>query len=111
MPLELTLITWLKNRYLSHSHTGGEGAAIAHSTLTGLTTGDDHTQYRLESEDHNHQSTGLQGGKLDHGNALNGLGDNDHPQYLLVADTGALLDTIVTFEGQVIVHEGKVVYT
>jgi hypothetical protein len=111
MPSDKTLITWLKDRFLNHRHTGGEGAQVAHSALSGLTTGDDHTQYRLESADHNHQSTGAEAGKLDHGAALTGLGDNDHTQYLLVADTGTLLDSIVTFQGQVVVHEGKVVYT
>ncbi len=59
---------------------------VDHNSLANLTVGDPHTQYRLESADHNHQSTGLQAGQLDHGLALTGLADNDHPQYLLVAD-------------------------
>ena len=33
-------------------------ATSAHSSLTGLTTGDDHTQYRLEADDHSHASAG-----------------------------------------------------
>jgi len=45
--------------------SGGSSGVTAHSALTGLTSGDDHTQYRLESADHSHQSTGLQGGTLD----------------------------------------------
>ena len=49
--------------------------AYAHIIAT-----DPHTQYRLESEDHNHQTSGIQGGKLDHGLALYGLGDDDHTQ-------------------------------
>ncbi len=59
-------------------------AGVDHGGLAGLAD-DDHTQYRLESADHNHQSTGLQGGQLDHGLALTGLGDDDHTQYGLLA--------------------------
>lgn len=48
-----------------HTHANsGEGGTVAHSALTGLTTGDDHTQYRLESEDHTHAFSGLQGGVI-----------------------------------------------
>lgn len=36
-------------RVLNHVHTGGDGGAIAHSSLTGLTSGDPHTQYILKS--------------------------------------------------------------
>jgi hypothetical protein len=58
---------------------------VDHDNLTNLTSGDPHTQYRLESEDHTHESTGAQAGKIDHGNALNGLTDDDHTQYLLAS--------------------------
>ena len=34
----------------SHASTGLQGGTVAHSALTGLTTGDDHTQYQKESE-------------------------------------------------------------
>ena len=65
-------------------HTG----TLDHGTdLTGLTD-DDHTQYRLESADHNHQSTGAQAGQLDHGTALTGLTDDDHTQYRLESESG-----------------------
>ena len=57
---------------------------VDHGSLSGLLD-DDHTQYRLESEDHTHQSTGLQAGTLDHGLALTGLTDDDHTQYALLA--------------------------
>lgn len=33
----------------SHDHSGGDGAQIAHSNLSGLSAGDDHTQYALRS--------------------------------------------------------------
>jgi hypothetical protein len=33
-----------------HDHDGGDGAQISHSSLSGLTTGDPHTQYQKESE-------------------------------------------------------------
>ena len=59
---------------------------LTHNNLGGLTIGDPHTQYRLESEDHSHQSSGLQAGQLDHGLALTGLGDDDHALYLLASD-------------------------
>jgi hypothetical protein len=42
---------------------GGGGGVSDHGALTGLLD-DDHTQYRLESENHTHQSSGLQGGQL-----------------------------------------------
>ncbi|MFA6082665.1 MAG: hypothetical protein WC773_04655 [Patescibacteria group bacterium] len=60
-------------------------ANLTHNNLGGLTTGDPHTQYRLEAADHSHQSTGLQAGQLDHGLALTGLTDDDHTQYALLA--------------------------
>ena len=67
-----------------HDHSGStEAGAIAHGDLSDLTTGDPHTQYRLESADHTHENSGAQAGKLDHGLALNGLSDDDHPQYTL----------------------------
>lgn len=34
----------------SHASTGLQAGQVAHSALTGLTTGDDHTQYQKESE-------------------------------------------------------------
>jgi len=34
----------------SHASTGLQAGTVAHSALTGLTTGDDHTQYQKESE-------------------------------------------------------------
>ena len=45
---------------------------------------DPHTQYRLESEDHNHEASGVPGGKLDHGKAMvaASLLDDDHTQYI-----------------------------
>lgn len=60
-----------------------------HADLSGLTTGDDHTQYRLESADHTHASTGAQAGQLDHGNANTAasLLDDDHTIYLLADGT------------------------
>ena len=64
--------------------SGGGGGVSAHSALTGLTSGDDHTQYRLETADHTHQSTGAQAGQLDHGAALTGLTDDDHVAYLRI---------------------------
>lgn len=63
---------------------------LSHASLADLTTGDPHTQYRLETADHTHQSTGLQAGQLDHGLALTGLTDDDHTQYLLASGTRAL---------------------
>jgi hypothetical protein len=59
-------------------------APTAHGGLTGLEA-DDHTQYRLESEDHTHQSAGLQAGQLDHGLSMvaASLLDDDHTQYVL----------------------------
>ena len=75
---------------LTHTHTGSPaGGQVAHSGLSGLTVGDDHTQYRLEAADHSHISTGLQGGQLDHGAALTGLTDDDHTQYVLLAGRAA----------------------
>jgi hypothetical protein len=57
-----------------------------HATLTNLTTGDPHTQYRLESEDHSHASAGAQGGTVAH-SALTGLTTGDpHTQYVQEAD-------------------------
>ncbi len=58
-------------------------SGVAHSGLAGLTTGDDHTQYRLEAADHTHQTTGLQAGQIDHGLAMvaASLLDDDHTQY------------------------------
>lgn len=44
-----------------HTHDGEDTEALDHGAMSGLTD-DDHTQYRLESEDHTHASTGLQGG-------------------------------------------------
>ena len=58
---------------------------LTHNNLGGLTTGDPHTQYRLEADDHTHQSTGAQAGTLDHGLALTGLTDDDHTGYALLA--------------------------
>ena len=45
-------------------------SSIDHGGLGGLAD-DDHTQYRLESADHNHESTGLQGGTLGPGAIAN----------------------------------------
>ena len=75
----------------THTHqsttTGGQ---LDHGlALTGLTD-DDHTQYRLESENHTHQSSGAQAGTLDHGLALTGLTDDDHTQYYLADGTRAI---------------------
>jgi hypothetical protein len=47
-----------------------------HGALTGLLD-DDHTQYRLESEDHSHASSGAQGGQISHAN-LTGVTANQH---------------------------------
>ena len=57
---------------------------LDHGSIGGLAD-DDHTQYRLESEDHSHQSTGAQAGQLDHGLAMTAasLLDDDHTQYRL----------------------------
>lgn len=60
------------------------GGVTDHGSLTGLLD-DDHTQYRLESENHSHASSGLQGGTVDHG-ALTGLADDDHSQYRLESE-------------------------
>lgn len=75
----------------THSHqsttTGGQ---LDHGlALTGLTD-DDHTQYRLESDNHTHQSSGAQAGTLDHGLALTGLTDDDHTIYYLADGTRAI---------------------
>jgi len=73
---------------VDHTHQSaglGVGGKLDHgAALTGLTD-DDHTQYRLESEDHSHQSTGAQAGQLDHGLAMSAasLLDDDHTQYRL----------------------------
>ena len=71
----------------THSHQSATtGGQLDHGlALTGLTD-DDHTQYRLESENHTHQSPGVEAGQLDHGLALTGLGDDDHPQYRLESE-------------------------
>jgi hypothetical protein len=50
----------------SHDHAGGDGAQIDHAGLANLTSGDPHTQYRLESADHTHASTGIQAGQVAH---------------------------------------------
>jgi hypothetical protein len=68
-------------------------AETSHAGLTGLTI-DDHTQYRLESENHSHQTSGLQAGTLDHGTALTGLLDDDHTQYIPKALVDAKGDLI-----------------
>ena len=47
-----------------------------HGALTGLTD-DDHTQYRLESENHSHASSGLQGGVVSH-DVLTDVSADDH---------------------------------
>lgn len=65
------------------------GGGLDHGGLAGLGD-DDHTQYRLEADDHSHQSTGAQAGQLDHGLALTGLTDDDHTIYLLADGTRAL---------------------
>ena len=56
---------------------GGFGGVTDHGDLTGLLD-DDHTQYRLETEDHTHQSAGLQAGKLDHNLALTNVTADQH---------------------------------
>lgn len=63
-------------------------SGVAHSGLSGLTTGDDHTQYRLEAADHSHQTTGAEAGQIDHGAAMvaASLLDDDHTQYQLESD-------------------------
>ena len=66
----------------------------AHSALSGLTAGDDHTQYRLEADNHTHQSSGAQGGQLDHGLALTGLADDDHPQYMKEEASGGVASEV-----------------
>jgi len=66
-----------------------------HGGMDGLGD-DDHTQYRLESADHNHQTTGLQAGKIDHGSALDGLDDNDHGA---IYYTQAQVDALVAAAG------------
>jgi hypothetical protein len=76
-------------------------AGVDHNALANLTTGDPHTQYRLESADHSHQSTGLQAGKIDHGAALDGLADDDHTQYVL--------RSILTTNGDIFVRLSGVV--
>ena len=55
----------------------GDIPQLAHSSLSGLTAGDDHTQYRLESADHSHASAGLQGGTVSH-DVLTGVSSDDH---------------------------------
>lgn len=86
----IDLLTGLSSadiRIGTHAHDAvNSGGLISHAVLTTLTTGDPHTQYRLESEDHSHQSAGLQAGTLDHGLALTGLSDDDHSLYLLASD-------------------------
>ena len=93
----------------SHTH--------AHSALTGLTSGDDHTQYHTDARaltwhsslagshvtnGNSHNHNGGDGGQIDHG-ALAGLADDDHPEYAkgLVAyaertsSTGSVVSTPV----------------
>ncbi len=74
-----------ENTVKAHNGTAwvavGLAGATAHSGLTGLTTGDDHTHYRLESSDHTHASSGAQAGTIDHG-SLTGAGDDDHDDYV-----------------------------
>ena len=83
----------------THASTGTQAGTVAHSVLTGLTSGDPHTQYRLESEDHSHASTGAQAGTIDHG-VITGVTDDDHTIYRLEsadhthASTGAEAGTI-----------------
>jgi hypothetical protein len=64
---------------------------LDHAGLDNLTSGDPHTQYRLESADHTHQSTGLQAGQLDHGLAMSAasLLDDDHTIYQKESEKGA----------------------
>lgn len=71
-----------------------------HGALTGLLD-DDHTQYRLESENHTHQSSGAQAGTLDHGLALTGLTDDDHTQYVL--------RSILTTRGDLFTRDASVI--
>jgi len=90
---------------------GGTEARIAvdeseltHNSLGGLTTGDPHTQYRLEADDHSHASSGLQGGTVAH-SALTGLTTgNPHTQYALAGGVGLTycLMVYVTGSGSVV---------
>lgn len=65
----------------------GGGGVTDHGALTGLAD-DDHTQYRLESENHSHASSGLQGGTVAH-SVLTGLTVDDHTQYQKESEKGA----------------------
>ncbi len=62
---------------------GQIGVLVTSGIAVHVALPDPHTQYRLESADHNHQSTGLQSGQLDHGLAMvaASLLDDDHTQY------------------------------
>jgi len=81
-------------RVLDSSGSVKQASSGQHSALSGLTVGDDHTQYRLESADHSHQTTGLQAGTIDHGLALIGLADDDHPQYLKEEASGGVASEV-----------------
>jgi hypothetical protein len=87
------------NRWIVIAYAGVAGVT-AHSALTGLTTGDDHTQYRLESADHSHASAGLQGGTVSH-DVLTGVSADDHhnESHALSSHTGlnfsALTRTVI----------------
>jgi len=88
----------------SHDHSDGtEGGTLAHSALTGLATGDPHTQYRLESADHSHASTGLQGGTVSH-DVLTGVSADDHHNqshdHSLAADNTSLAPVIIQLTGE-----------
>lgn len=58
------------------THDHSSDSTVDHGALGGLTD-DDHTQYRLESEDHSHASSGLQGGTVSH-DVLTGVSADDH---------------------------------
>lgn len=63
-----------------HDHAGGDGAQIAHSSLSGITPGS--SNHVTGGDSHNHQ--GGDGGTINH-SALSGLANDEHTQYLNVS--------------------------
>lgn len=78
----------VEGRLSDSAHTASlhNSLGISHSSLTGLTSGDPHTQYLNVAK---HDTTARHGSNVvDHG-SVGGLGDDDHTQYVLVSGTRA----------------------